>query len=57
MNAIRQKVHKKHMNGLSGLLREKQYSDKMNKMQRGELAEFEACYSFACPKVRRLCFP
>jgi translation initiation factor 3 subunit L len=45
------------MNGLSGLLREKQYSDKMNKMQRGELAEFEACYSFACPKVRRFCFP
>jgi len=31
-------------------LREKQYSDKMNKMQRGELAEFEACYAFACPK-------
>lgn len=31
-------------------LREKQYSEKMNKMQRGELAEFEACYAFACPK-------
>jgi hypothetical protein len=31
--------------------REKQYSDKMNKMQRGELAEFEACFTFACPKV------
>jgi hypothetical protein len=23
----------------------------MNKMQRGELAEFEACFTFACPKV------
>jgi hypothetical protein len=33
------------------LFREKQYSDKMNKMQRGELAEFEACFTFACPKV------
>ncbi|KAK3789156.1 hypothetical protein RRG08_001549 [Elysia crispata] len=30
-------------------LREK-YQDKMNKMQRGEMAEFEACFAFACPK-------
>jgi hypothetical protein len=28
----------------------------MNKMQRGELAEFEACFTFACPKVS-YCFP
>jgi len=31
-------------------LREKQYSEKINKMQRGELSEFEACFTFACPK-------
>jgi len=31
-------------------LREKQYTEKMNKMQRGELEEFEACFIFACPK-------
>jgi len=31
-------------------LREKQYAEKMNKMQRGELAEFDACFTFACPK-------
>jgi len=31
-------------------LREKNYSEKMNKMQRGELPEFEACFTFSCPK-------
>jgi len=31
-------------------LREKQYSEKTNKMQRGEIAEFEASFTFACPK-------
>lgn len=31
-------------------LREKPYSEKINKMQRGEQAEFEACFIFACPK-------
>ena len=31
-------------------LRDKNYSEKMNKMQRGELPEFEACFTFSCPK-------
>jgi len=31
-------------------LREKPYVEKMNKMQRGELEEFEACFTYACPK-------
>ena len=31
-------------------LREKNYAEKMNKMQRGELAEFETCFTFSCPK-------
>ena len=31
-------------------LREKNYSEKINKMQRGELPEFEACFTFSCPK-------
>merc|ERR1719153_1389467 len=31
-------------------LREKNYADKINKMQRGEMAEFEASYTFSCPK-------
>jgi len=31
-------------------LRDKQYAEKMNKMQRGELPEFEACFTFSCPK-------
>merc|ERR1719259_1592404 len=31
-------------------LREKQYSDKMNKMQRGEMEEFESCFTSSCPK-------
>jgi len=31
-------------------LREKNYAEKMNKMQRGDIAEFEASFSFSCPK-------
>ena len=32
------------------LFREKNYAEKMNKMQRGEMAEFEASFTFSCPK-------
>ena len=39
---------------LHSMLKEKNYADKMNKMQGGDtqtvLAEFEACFTFACPK-------
>ena len=35
---------------LHSMLKEKSYADKMNKMQNGDLAEFEACFAFACPK-------
>ncbi|GFG36307.1 hypothetical protein Cfor_00835 [Coptotermes formosanus] len=31
-------------------LREKNYHEKMYKMQYGELSEFESCFLFACPK-------
>lgn len=31
-------------------LREKNYHEKMYKMQYGDLAEFEACFVYACPK-------
>jgi len=31
-------------------LREKNYAEKINKMQRGELSEFEQCFTFSCPK-------
>ena len=31
-------------------LKDKNYSEKMNKMQRRELSEFEACFTFSCPK-------
>ena len=31
-------------------LKDKNYSEKMNKMQRGELSEFETCFTFSCPK-------
>uniref|UniRef100_A0A0A9Y4I3 Eukaryotic translation initiation factor 3 subunit L n=3 Tax=Lygus hesperus TaxID=30085 RepID=A0A0A9Y4I3_LYGHE len=31
-------------------LREKNYHEKMFKMQCGDLSEFEACFQFACPK-------
>jgi len=35
---------------LHSMLKEKQYAERMNKMQSGDKAEFEACYSFVCPK-------
>jgi translation initiation factor 3 subunit L len=35
---------------LHATLKEKTYSEKMNKMSQGDLAEFDACFSFACPK-------
>ena len=35
---------------LHSMLKEKNYAEKMNKMQQGELSEFEASFAFACPK-------
>ena len=35
---------------LHSTLREKSYAEKINKMQRGELSEFESCFAFSCPK-------
>merc|ERR1719187_2056980 len=35
---------------LHSMLKEKNYAEKMNKMQRGELPEFETCFTFSCPK-------
>ena len=35
---------------LHSMLKEKSYAEKMNKMQAGDHAEFEACFTFACPK-------
>eukprot|EP00088_Acartia_fossae_P063026 TRINITY_DN765_c0_g1_i1.p1 TRINITY_DN765_c0_g1~~TRINITY_DN765_c0_g1_i1.p1 ORF type:complete len:525 (-),score=172.68 TRINITY_DN765_c0_g1_i1:63-1637(-) len=35
---------------LQTTLREKQFADKMNKMQRGDIKEFESCFMSACPK-------
>ncbi len=35
---------------LHSVLKEKSYAEKTNKMQQGELGEFEAAFSFACPK-------
>ena len=35
---------------LHSMLKEKNYAEKMNKMQGGDLSEFEACFTFACPK-------
>lgn len=35
---------------VTAVLRERTYSEKMQKMQRGDEAEFENCFSFACPK-------
>lgn len=32
------------------VLREKNYHEKMYKMQYGDLGEFESCFTFACPK-------
>merc|ERR1719163_2052961 len=35
---------------LHSMLKEKSYAEKMNKMQAGDLAEFEQSFTFACPK-------
>ena len=35
---------------LHSMLKEKNYAEKMNKMQAGDLSEFEQCFTFACPK-------
>ncbi len=35
---------------LHSMLKEKNYAEKMNKMSQGELAEFETCFTYACPK-------
>ncbi|CAB0001474.1 unnamed protein product [Nesidiocoris tenuis] len=39
------------------LLREKNYHEKMYKMQIGDLNEFEACFLFACPKFLSASWP
>ncbi|XP_049874734.1 eukaryotic translation initiation factor 3 subunit L [Pectinophora gossypiella] len=39
------------------VLREKNYHEKMYKMQYGELQEFESCFTFACPKFLSPCPP
>lgn len=36
--------------GLQQALRDKNYHEKMYKMQYGDLVEFESCFQFACPK-------
>lgn len=43
--------------GLQQALREKNYHEKMYKMQYGDLAEFEACFLYACPKFLSPCPP
>lgn len=43
--------------GLQQTLREKNYHEKMYKMQYGDLAEFEACFLYACPKFLSPCPP
>ncbi len=35
---------------LHSMLKEKSFAEKMNKMQAGDLSEFEACFTYACPK-------
>lgn len=35
---------------LHSMLKEKNYADRITKMQQGDMNEFEACFSFACPK-------
>ncbi len=35
---------------LHSVLKEKSYAEKTNRMQQGEISEFEASFSFACPK-------
>ncbi|KAI5645506.1 RNA polymerase i-associated factor PAF67 domain-containing protein [Phthorimaea operculella] len=39
------------------VLREKNYHEKMFKMQYGDLTEFESCFTFACPKFLSPCPP
>ncbi|XP_041987560.1 eukaryotic translation initiation factor 3 subunit L [Aricia agestis] len=39
------------------VLREKNYHEKMFKMQYGDLGEFEGCFTFACPKFLSPCPP
>ncbi|CAK1586338.1 unnamed protein product [Parnassius mnemosyne] len=39
------------------VLREKNYHEKMFKMQYGDLGEFESCFTFACPKFLSPCPP
>ncbi|XP_013140214.1 PREDICTED: eukaryotic translation initiation factor 3 subunit L [Papilio polytes] len=39
------------------VLREKNYHEKMYKMQYGEMSEFESCFTFACPKFLSPCPP
>ena len=36
---------------LHSMLKEKSYAEKMNKMQAGDLAEFEQCFTFASDQV------
>jgi len=35
---------------LHSTLKDKTYAEKMNKMSSGDVTEFEACFTFACPK-------
>ncbi|XP_018375639.1 PREDICTED: eukaryotic translation initiation factor 3 subunit L [Trachymyrmex cornetzi] len=43
--------------GLQQALRDKNYHEKMYKMQYGDLTEFENCFVFACPKFLSLTSP
>jgi len=44
-------LHPKRIDeSLHSMLKEKNYAEKMNKMQAGDLSEFEACFAYACPK-------
>jgi len=44
-------LHPKRIDeSLHATLKEKAYAEKINKMQSGELSEFEECFLFACPK-------
>merc|ERR1711962_1519057 len=44
-------LHSKRIDeSLHGTLKDKNYQEKINKMQAGELDEFQDCFLFACPK-------
>ncbi|XP_015590764.1 eukaryotic translation initiation factor 3 subunit L [Cephus cinctus] len=43
--------------GLQQALRERNYHEKMYKMQYGDMAEFESCFLYACPKFLSLTPP